>query len=257
MQNQLARVQLQLWGVRVCGRVLFTLFFLGWVVLARFVPAPSPSDSPEQIADRYNDNQAGIQVGATFMLISFCFWAAWGAVVANWTRRSHGGGRVLANVQLVSLTISEMVGVICAFLWALASYRPEEIDPEITSTINDAAWLMFLIPWPPFSMWCVALAIAVFRDKREGTDRDFPRWVGYLSLLTAFLFAPAGAALFFKDGGYAYDGLLGMYLPLAIFFVWVEGVTWAMTAKLKRDRTELLSQEQNAHADREQEAARV
>jgi hypothetical protein len=84
-------------------------------------------------------------------------------------------------------------------------------------------------------MWCVALAVAVFRDKREGEVREFPRWVGYLSLLTAFLFVLAGAALFFKEGGYAYNGLLGMYLPLAIFFVWVEGVTWAMTAKLRAE----------------------
>jgi hypothetical protein len=238
--NQLARVRLNLWGVRVSGRILFVLFAIGWIGLARFVPAPSPLDSAEVIARRYQDNVWGIRLGATFMMVSFCFWATWGAVVANWTRRSPGGGRSLAIVQIVSLTISEMIGVLCAFLWALAAFRPGEVDPEITQTLNDGAWLMFLIPWPPFSMWCAALAIAVFRDKREGDVREFPRWIGYLSLLTAFLFVPAGAVLFFKEGGYAYNGLLGMYLPLAIFFVWVEGVTWVMTDKLKAQRDELL-----------------
>ncbi|MFE3000818.1 hypothetical protein ACFXG4_38215 [Nocardia sp. NPDC059246] len=235
MESQLARIRLNLWCVRVSGRILFLLFFIGWVVLARFVPAPSPLDSAEDVARRYEENVDGIRLGATFMMVSFCFWAPWGSVVANWTRRSAGGGRVLADVQIVSLAISEMVGVLCALLWALAAFRPGQINPQITQTLNDAGWLMFLLPWPPFSMWCVAQAVAVFRDKREGDVREFPRWTGYLSLLTAFLFMPAGAALFFKDGGYAYDGLLGMYLPLTIFFVWVEGITLAMTRKLKQD----------------------
>ena len=240
--SQRQRIQLNLWCVRIAGRILFVLFFIGWVVLARFVPAPSPLQSSEQIVLRYRENVHGIRLGATFMMLSFCFWAAWGAVVANWTRRSPGGGRVLAMIQIVSLTLSEMVGVLCAFLWGLAAFRPGEIDPDITRTLNDAGWLMFLIPWPPFSMWCIALAVAVFRDKREGEVREFPRWTGYLSLLTAFLFVPAGASLFFKDGGYAYNGLLGMYLPLAIFFVWVEGVTWAMTSKLKAELAALNGQ---------------
>lgn len=239
MASQLDRVRLNLWCVRISGRLLFVLFFLGWVVLAHFVPAPSPMQSSAQIAHRYIDHAWGIRAGATFMLVSFCFWATWGSVVANWTRRCPGGGRVLATVQIVSMTISEMVGVLCAFFWGLAAYRPGEIAPDITRTLNDAGWLMFLIPWPPFSMWCVALAVAVFRDKREGDVREFPRWVGYLSLLTAFLFIPAGASLFFKQGGYAYNGLLGMYLPLAIFFVWVEGVTWSMTGKLKAELASL------------------
>lgn len=250
MPTPLDRIRLHLWCVRVSGRLLFGLFFVGWVVLARFVPAPSPLDSPVEIAQRYQENAWGIRMGATLMMVSFGFWAAWGAVVANWTRRSPGGGRVLAYIQLVSLTIAEMVGVLCAFFWGLAAYRPGEIAPEITATINDAGWLMFLIPWPPFSMWCIAVGVAVFRDKREGDEREFPRWVGYLSLLTAFLFAPAGAALFFKSGGYAYNGLLGMYLPLAIFFVWTEGVTWAMTAKLKRQLAEARREADRAAPDR-------
>ena len=246
-----------MWCVRIAGRILFVLFFVGWVLLARFVPAPSPMQTSEQIVARYHDNMHGIRLGATCMMISVSFWAAWGAVVANWTRRSPGGGRVLAVIQIVSLTLSEMVGVLCSFLWGLAAYRPGDIAPDITRTLNDAAWLMFLIPWPPFSMWCIALAVAVFRDKREGDVREFPRWTGYLSLLTAFLYVPAAASLFFKEGGYAYNGLLGMYLPLAIFFIWVEGVTWAMTRKLKDELAALDASDGSAHRADDRIAADV
>jgi hypothetical protein len=50
--------------------------------------------------------------------------------------------------------------------------------------------------------------------------------------LTAFLFVPAGLPLFFKDSQFAYDGLLGMYLPLVVFFVWTEAITFAMQRRL-------------------------
>lgn len=236
MAAPMSNTKLQLLCLRVGGRLLFLLFAIGWIGFARFVPAPSPLAGAAEIARRYRDNAAGIQIGATFMLVSFAFWATWGSVIAAWTKRTVPGGQVLAYIQVVSMTIAEMVGVLCAFFWGAAAFRPGQISPEITMTLNDMGWLMFLIPWPPFSMWCIAVALAVFRDKSD--DPVFPRWTAYLSLLTAILFIPAGAALFFKEGGYAYNGLLGMYLPLAIFFVWVEGLTIAMTRRLLREQRE-------------------
>ena len=234
--------RLEMMFVRWGAHILFVVFFLGWIVCCRFIPAPSPSDTAEEIARRFADNRAGIQVGATLMLFSMAFWAVWGSVVASWTRTARGGGRTLAYAQIVSMTVSEVIGVLCTAFWAIAAFRPGEIDPEITATLNDIAFMFFLIPWAPFSMWCLTVAITVFRDRRIDDDgRDIPRWVGYVSLLTAFLFAPAGLVLFFKHTGYGFDGLLGMWIPLLIFFVWVEAVTWSVVARLKAEREQLIA----------------
>jgi hypothetical protein len=91
-------------------------------------------------------------------------------------------------------------------------------------------------------MWCLTLAVTVFRDRRmDDSVRGFPRWVGYVSLLTAFLFAPAALVLFFKHTAYGFDGLLGMWIPLLIFFVWVEAVTFTLVDRLKAERERLLA----------------
>jgi hypothetical protein len=82
-------------------------------------------------------------------------------------------------------------------------------------------------------VWCISLALAVLRDHSE--FRLLPRWSSGLGFLTAFLFMPASATIFFKSGGFAYNGLLGMFLPLVMFMVWLEGITIPMTSSLKRE----------------------
>jgi hypothetical protein len=66
--SQRERIRLSLWRVRVAGRILFVLFFIGWVLLARFVPAPSPLQTSAQIVQRYQGSVHGIRLGATFMM---------------------------------------------------------------------------------------------------------------------------------------------------------------------------------------------
>jgi hypothetical protein len=52
--------------------------------------------------------------------------------------------------------------------------------------------------------------------------------VGYLSLWTAFLFAPAALMAFFKVGPLSYNGVIAFYIPTFIFFIWVAGMTAAL-----------------------------
>ena len=240
MPTDLKALKLELFCLRTSAHFLTFFFALGWVVCAKFLPAPSPTASAEEIVGFYVSNETGIRIGVTLMMLSFGPWAAWGAVLAAWTRRVETGTPVLSYIQIASFTISEMIGVLCALLWGVASFRAGDIAPEITMTLNDMGWLMFLLPWPPFSAWCIAVGIAVLRD--ESPRPVLPRWVAGLSFLTAFLYAPALLPLFFKTSGFAFDGLLGMYLPLLIFFVWVEGVTLPMARALKQKIRELEAQ---------------
>jgi hypothetical protein len=131
------------------------------------------------------------------------------------------------------MAIGTMITVMAEFFWLIAAFRPGEISPEITMTLNDMGWLMFLLPWPPYSVWCVALALAILRDRSEFPI--LPRWSAGICFLTAFLFMPAFGTIFFKSGGFAYNGLLGMFLPLVMFLVWLEGITIPMTMGLRRE----------------------
>src|SRR5207248_2123003 len=97
----------------------------------------------------------------------------------------------------------------------------------------DFGWILFLFLWPPFTMWFVAVGIAMLCD--SPSSPVFPRWCGYLSLWAAFLTVPAGCMLFFKSGPLAWNGLIALYIPLVIFFIWLLGITYVWAKKINRD----------------------
>lgn len=239
MSERLATINLQLWCLRAGGHLSTLLFVVGFGMAMQFIPAPSPLLSAEQVSAMYQDNARGIQIGATLMMLGFTFWIPWGIVIACWMRKVESGGDpLLTYLWLASTVICEVVGVIIAFFWAVAAFRPGEVAPEITMVINDMAWLVFLIPWGPFSLWCATLSLAILRDR--SASPVFPRWVAGLGLWVAFAFIPAMLPLFFKTGGFAYNGLLGMYLPVLVFWIWMEVTTNRMAAALQAQRRECL-----------------
>jgi hypothetical protein len=166
------------------------------------------------------------------MAVSICLIARWGASLTAWTRRVEREKEfpTLTYTQLVCVAVATVDVLPLAMVWAVASYRPADTSPDITRTLNDFAWFLFLFAWPPFSIWCLALACAIFGDRSE----TFPRWVGYLSVWSAILFVPAGLIVFFKTGAFSYDGLIAMYMVTVVFLIWVLVMAWAMLSAIGR-----------------------
>ena len=114
----------------------------------------------------------------------------------------------------------------CAW-WGLAAFRPTD-DPEIIQRLNDLAWLAFLGIVSTGMVQAFMLAILTLSDTRA--DPVYPRWFGYLNLWCGTLFFPAGLIFFFKDGPFAWNGILAWWVALTAFTIWMIAVT-AMTAK--------------------------
>jgi hypothetical protein len=215
-------------GVRAClwaGPLLSVLFFIGLIPLMGFVPPMHPTDSAATVARIYIDDTDSIRVGTWFLMVGVGLIAPWGVGIAVLTRRIPGVSPVYTSLQLVCIAIGVMIGIGFPLCWAVASYRPGDVDPDIVRMLTDFGWFFFLFDWPPFCIWFVAVALAIFSDSSE--DPLFPRWTAYLSIWVCLLSVPAGLMLFFKTGAFAYNGLIAMYVPLAVFFIWVVVMTWA------------------------------
>lgn len=188
------------------------------VGLAQFVPPPHPTDSAAEIRSFYLDNLTPIRIGMLLGVAAMALIAPWGAAIVAQTRRAKTGSP-LASTQIACIGALVALGTLSLLLWALASFRPDELPADTTRMLNDFGWFLLIITFPPFSVWVAVVGIAILLDDRPSPV--FPRWVAYLSFWVALLEFPGGLILFFKTGPFAFNGLLALYVPLSAFFVWL------------------------------------
>lgn len=227
-------LKLQIWSLRVGGHLATLLFAVSFFIAMNFIPASSPLLGAEEIAAIYERNAGGIRIGVSLMILGFTLWLPWAVTIACWIRRvEEGSPPFLTYLWLITVAVGVTIVIFIAFFWAAAAFRPGEIDPGITQTFHDLGWLLFLIPWPPFSLWAVIHGLVVLRDRSERPM--FPRWVAGWDFWAAFIFIPAAMPLFFKTTGFAYNGLLGNYFPVLVYWLWMEIVTYKMIQALQAE----------------------
>jgi hypothetical protein len=209
--------------------ILFGTFMIGVALIMNFIPIYSPEKSSAEIARIYAEDATRIRIGCVLTMFGFTFWATWAVAIAAMIRMTEKGVPALTYAAVCLTGGNFLIFELMPLTWALAAYRPESIDPGITQTLNDFGWFCALFTWPPFTLFNVVIAMAIFADKNR-PDPIYPRWVGYFSLWAGLLLVPAGLIPFWKSGPFAYDGLLAFYMVVTVFFIWMIGMT-AVTAQ--------------------------
>ena len=204
-----------------------------------FVPPPSASDGAAETVANYTDNLTQVRIGIVLMTFASALYIPWGMAVSMYARRAEAGRPILFYIQVVSLAACAVVILFIGFFWAIAAFRPGDVDPEITQTWNDAGWFGVLFTGAPFTMWAFALAAAIFLDRSERPA--FPRWVAYLNIWAGLLYIEACLMLFFKTGAFSQNGAAVFYLPVAVFFGWIITLTVMTIRAVNAESRELES----------------
>lgn len=212
---------------RICvwaGPLCAVVFAVGAVAVGQFIPPlVAPSDAADEVARKFAENTGSIRVGAMLTVISMSLVGPWGVTIAAQTRRTEGNFPILTYVQLICVAVGTTVVVLMSMFWAVAAFRPEEYSPETVMVLNDLAYFLLLFTWTPFTIWAAAVAMAIFMD--PSPEPVYPRYVGYVSAWTAFLFCGAAGMEYFKTGPLAWDGVIALYIPVGVFFVWLAVLT--------------------------------
>lgn len=206
--------------------------WIGALVGGGFIPPESANSTPEQVVDFYTDNEFQLQLATVILMVTGCLWATWGAAVALFMRRMETGMPLLTFTAIALVGGGYVFFEFVALFWGVAAFRPGDLDPELTMTLHDLGWFSVLFDWPPFALFNVIIAIAIFRDKSVPTV--MPRWSAYFCMWCAMIFVPAGAIVFFHTGPFSYAGVGALYIPLAVFFAWMCGMTVALLQALKQ-----------------------
>ncbi|MFD6108155.1 hypothetical protein ACFWFQ_36500, partial [Nocardia salmonicida] len=103
------------------------------------------------------------------------------------------------------------------FSFAMAAFRSDR-DPDLVQYASDYGFLQFMGGIPMFVLVWVLIAYGVLvMSPRE--DPIAPRWFGYLNLWIAVLYLPELLVFFFHDGPFAWNGLIGFWIPAVLFIV--------------------------------------
>ena len=211
------------------------ILLVGIWPIAGLLPVPSPNYSAQQIADFYRTDTVRLRVGLFVVLIGVFSYGPLCVAISRRMRRMSPRQSALASVQLSAATVGWVFLFLPFLIMSATAYRPQRA-PEITQGMNDIAWFVLVMDFVPFCVQYLAIAIAVFADRSPVPV--FPRWVAYLNLWVFVLFIPTGVITFFKTGPLTYGGILGFYIPLAVFAVWLVAMPYAVTRHLQREAQE-------------------
>lgn len=200
-----------------CGPVFVVLLFGGWGLMGGFIPLIPASYDPLQVAAAYGDNVNIHRLGTIFGLIGIFLTVPFFFAISMQIRRTELRVPSLAILQFASGIIVTVVLIIPELLFIGGLFRPER-PAELTQLVNDLSYVMLILPWPPILGQLCALIVAIFRD--DGQRPVFPRWLGYFNLWVAVLLLPASMIIFFKSGPFAWTGVVGFWIPAAVFGVW-------------------------------------
>jgi hypothetical protein len=200
-----------------CGPAFVVLLFGGWGLLGGFIPLIPPSYEAQQVAAAYGEHLNVHRLGTLLALIGVFLTIPFFFAISMQIRRTELRVPTLAILQFASGIIVTVVLIIPILLFIGGLFRPER-PAELTKLVNDLSYVMLILPWPPILGQLGALALAIFHDRSP--QPVFPRWIGYFNVWVALLLLPASMIIFFKTGPFAWTGVIGFWIPAAVFGVW-------------------------------------
>jgi hypothetical protein len=214
-----------------CG-VAFCAVYGAGILIAGFLPPPSPNDNAAEISRFYAENAGRIRTGMLVMLLGAAFTIPFFAVLTIQMRRIHHRFDGLCLAQLIAGGVAVWVFTLPVIVFSVAAFRPGQ-DDNVTQMLNDLGWFLFVWNLGTVTCQAVIIAVAIFSDRNP--EPVFPRWVAYLNVWVAIGFLPGGLLTYFKTGIVAWDGLLAFWLAAVLFFSWILVLFWATLRAINRE----------------------
>lgn len=214
-----------------CGPGFMLFMLIGFALVAHLFPPHSPSWSPEQVTSFYQDSTVQIRAGLLIFLWATALYVPFAGVLTIFLARIEGKFPLWSSVVLMASAGNVITLTFPMAFWATAVFRPDR-SPELIQLLDDLGWIPFVGMTSPFLLIPIAIAIVGFSDKSE--NPIFPRWACYYNLLVDFLLLPGGLIIFFHNGPFAWNGLVGIWLPLIDWGIWFCVTTYLLLRGINR-----------------------
>jgi hypothetical protein len=196
--------------------IFYLLFGLIFVYFAKLMPPPAPGLSQDEIVAFIRANAGDSLIAWVLLMLSQGFGSLSNGIILVQMQRMKRLSQVMSYTYLAALAVAALPGCMyCGFMFAAASFRPDR-DPRLIAMLYDMGLLSFVGCLGCFVTQYMVFAIAIFLDPRQ----VFPKWLAYMSIWGAVTEFVAAPIWIFRNGPYAWDGLIAFYLGTIIFVVW-------------------------------------
>jgi hypothetical protein len=203
------------------------------VLIARFIPPPPAYLTADQVAQLYRDHLLPIRIGLFFAIAATSLLIPFSAVISIQMLRKEGNRPVMAFTQLAGGATGSLVLIIAFMVMMMAAFDPSR-PVEVTKAMHDAGWLMLLLPYSPFCVQYIAIAMVILQD--SSGKPVFPRWVAFFNIWIAITFIPTGLVGFFMTGPITWHGVIGFWIPTISYGTWYIVMFLALKSAIREDQ---------------------
>jgi hypothetical protein len=201
------------------------LFFLGWALIGRLIPPPSPGLDAEDLTHFFMAHRERYLVCMQLSMLSTAFLMPFSAVIVGQIARIEAEGpRVWTYAALMAAAGNVVSFTFPLMFFCVALFRPER-DPALVQLASDLGWLPFLAMASPYITLPICVAIAGLIDLSP--DPVFPRWFCYLTIASTIAILPACMIPFFHEPAwFAWNSMFGWWVPFSDVFGWMLLTYW-------------------------------
>lgn len=208
-----------------------------WLLLD-MVPPPDATMSAQEIGSWYSERHDEIRIGAMIAGWTSAFMLPLFAVLTVQVLREEQGRKPIWTVlTAMGGAMMSIFLVLPPLFWGVAAYTESRVDAEVTALMHELGTLTLVTTDQYYIFAWVAIVAVALMPKRV-TNSPFPRWYGYFTIWTAFMFEAGAIAFLPRTGPFAWDGLLVFWSPLTIFGAWIAVTSTLLLKALNRQRAE-------------------
>jgi len=201
-----------------CGVIYIAALLVGWWLVGGYFPLHRPSAGAQEVVEFYRGDLTRIRLGLLIVMWSAPVFLPFVATMADAVARFEGRNGPLTRTTTMAGYANAMLTFYPPLWWLICAFRPAQRSAELTYLLNDIAWLQFIGGVSLVVPMYITVTIVALADKSQ--NPVFPRWFGYQSIMTFIGLLPDQMLFFFKTGPFAWNGILGFWIPLTLFGGW-------------------------------------
>ncbi|MDX6638128.1 MAG: hypothetical protein QOJ01_1639 [Solirubrobacterales bacterium] len=202
------------------GIISVILFLVGFGMVNS--GAPSYDASGTAWAAHFADHATRIQIGLAVVSAGIFFFVWFLGSLRSTITAAEGGTGRLASIAYGAGLIGAGALLMAFTGVAVAAFRPDQLDPDLTRAFNDFGALAAGPAAAAFTAFSAATAIAGYRHGA------LPAPVAGFSALSAITQPLGLGVMFCTTGAFAADGVLGAIVPIITFAIAVLTASWTL-----------------------------